>query len=236
MALNLKLYCPMKVKLLLVEDEEILAELLIESLQANNYEVYWAKNGEEGFVFYNNYEPDVCIIDVMLPIYSGFALLEKIRNIDKEVAIIMLTSKSHKKDVIKGLELGANDYLTKPFSFRELELRLKNISKQAVIEQGPYMIGDYLFNFEELSLSYFEKKTQLTNMEANILKHLYINKGKVLGRKFIIKELWGNDDFFNFRSIDVHISKLRKHLSKDTTIKIISIRGEGYKLIVINEA
>ncbi len=224
----------MKYKLLLVEDERTLSELLTEFLEAEGYEVLKAFNGEEGLNLFKDSNPDICIFDIMIPKLSGFSLLEKVRSIAPEVPILILTAKLLKEDVIKGLKLGADDYVTKPFNFQELNLRLQNIlkRKQTTENLESYTIGNYKFNYNSQILELNDKQQRLTSMEANMLHLLYEHKNKVIERKEILQNLWGNDDFFNFRSIDVFISKLRKYLSKDNTIKIISVRGKGYKLII----
>ena len=222
----------MKVKILLVEDENTLAELLVESLEAMDYEVSRAKNGEEGFSLYQQYNPHICIFDIMMPVCDGFSLLEKIRKKDKKTFIIMLTAKAMKKDIIKGLELGADDYITKPFSFKELNLRIKTILKRSLTAPENKQIGEYTFNFNKQTLQYQYETRLLTPMEADVLNILYKYRNTVLDRKKMLLEVWGNDDFFNSRSIDVFISKLRKYFANDKTIKIINVRGVGYKMLV----
>lgn len=224
----------MKTKLLLVEDEATLSELLTEFLEVDGYEVFNAADGEEGLALFKSCNPDVCIFDVMMPRLSGFSLLEKIRDINIEIPILMLTARALNEDIIKGLKLGADDYLVKPFNFQELNLRLKNILKRykPLNSQDIYSIGGYIFNHSSQILEFKLEKQALTTMEADILKLLCLDRNKTVERKEILQNLWGNEDFFNFRSIDVFVSKLRKYLSKDITIKIISVRGKGYKLVV----
>ncbi|MBG6131456.1 DNA-binding response OmpR family regulator [Aquimarina sp. EL_43] len=224
----------MKIKLLMVEDEQTLSELLTEFLQAEGYTVYCASDGEEGLHLFNNISPDICIFDVMMPRLSGFSLLEKIRAIDVKTPILMLTAKALKEDIINGLNLGADDYLVKPFNFQELSLRIKNILKRTVHQnnQNIYNLGKYKFNHNSQVLEFKSKKQVITTMEANILNLLCAHKNETVERKYILQNLWNNDDFYNFRSIDVFVSKLRTYLREDDTIKIISVRGKGYKLIV----
>ena len=224
----------MKTKLLLVEDENTLSELLTEFLETEGYSVHCAYDGEQGYKVYKEIRPDICIFDVMMPILSGFSLLEKVRKTNSEIPILLLTARALKEDVINGLKLGADDYLTKPFNFQELNLRLKNLLKRGVSIQheNEYKIGEYNFNHNSQILEFKSNKQMLTTMEANMLNLLFINKNKTLERKEILQALWNSDSFFNHRSIDVFISRLRKYLSKDSTIKILSIRGKGYRLVI----
>ncbi len=224
----------MTINLLLVEDEPTLSSLLKEFLEIEGYKVYTALNGEDGFKLFKSSPPDICIFDVMMPRLDGFSLLEKVRQENTKVPIIILTAKSLKQDIIKGLKLGADDYLTKPFHFEELNLRLKNILKRTTNTQSQniYMIGKYTFNINSQTLEFGGEIQDLTAMETNILNLLYTFKNQTLERKETLQNLWGGDDFLNFRSIDVFISKLRKYLNKDSSVKIVSIRGKGYKLII----
>lgn len=225
----------MKTKLLLVEDEQTLSELLTEFLETEGYNVHCAYDGEEGYKIYKEVRPDICVFDVMMPVLSGFSLLEKIRRTNSETPVLLLTARALKDDVINGLKLGADDYLTKPFNFQELNLRLNNLLKRRVVNeenQSIYNIGLYNFNHNSQVLEFESNKQILTTMEANMLKLLYVNKNKTLERKEILNALWESENFFNNRSIDVFISKLRKYLSKDASIKILSIRGKGYRLVI----
>ena len=224
----------MKTKLLLVEDERTLSYLLAEFLEAEDYDVHCAYNGEEGLELFKKVNPDICIFDVMMPILSGFSLLEKIKVINSETPVLLLTARALKEDVIKGLKLGADDYLTKPFNFEELNLRLNNLCKRDVNKKDKesYVIGKYIFNYNSQILEFESEKQVLTTMEANMLNLLYLNKNKTLERKEILQVIWNSEDFFNHRSTDVFVSKLRKCLIKDSSIKILSIRGKGYKLVL----
>nr|WP_321245441.1 response regulator transcription factor [uncultured Psychroserpens sp.] len=224
----------MKTKLLLVEDEKTLSELLTEFLETEGYSVHCAYDGEEGFKLFNSIKPDICIFDIMMPILSGFSLLEKVRSVNSEIPVLLLTARGLKADIINGLKLGADDYVTKPFNFQELNLRLKNILKRGntLGDKSTYKIGKYNFNHNTQLLEFESSKQILTTMEANMLNLFFLNKNKTLERKEILQAIWNSDDFFNHRSTDVFVSKLRKYLSKDPSIKILSIRGKGYKLII----
>ena len=225
------LFCLMKAKLLLVEDEKTLSELLTEFLETEGYDVHCAYDGEEGYKLFNSINPDICIFDIMMPVLSGFSLLEKVRR-QSDTPVLLLTARALKDDIINGLKLGADDYVTKPFNFQELNLRLKNLLKRGITidSKAAYSIGKYNFNHNTQLLEFESEKQLLTTMEANMLNLLYLNKNKTLERKEILQAIWNSDDFFNHRSTDVFISKLRKYLSKDPSIKILSIRGKGYKL------
>jgi len=224
----------MKTKLLLVEDEKTLSELLTEFLETEGYNVHCAYDGEEGFELFKKIKPDICVFDVMMPVLSGFSLLEKVRNTNSETPVLLLTARALKEDVINGLKLGADDYVTKPFNFQELNLRLKNLLKRGVISEDntSFSIGKYNFNHNSQILEFGSNEQILTTMEANMLNLLYLNKNKTLERKEILNILWDSEDFYNHRSIDVFVSRLRKYLSEDTSIKILSVRGKGYKLVV----
>jgi len=228
----------MKTKLLLVEDEQTLSELLTEFLESEGYIVYCAEDGEQGYNLFKSTSPDICIFDVMMPVLSGFlsgfSLLEKVRKINVEIPVVLLTARALKEDVINGLKLGADDYITKPFNFQELNLRLKNLLKRVVVNQNStsYSIGNYNFDHNSQILEFQSEKQILTTMEANMLNLLYLNKNKTLERKEILNALWESDNFFSNRSVDVFVSKLRKYLSKDDSIKILSIRGKGYRLVL----
>jgi len=187
----------MKTKLLLVEDEQTLSELLTEFLETEGYDVYCAYDGAEGLKLFNKIKPDVCIFDVMMPVLSGFSLLEKVKKIKPETPVLLLTARALKVDVIDGLKLGADDYVTKPFNFQELNLRLKNLSKRRVVveDETVYSIGKYSFDHNAQVLEFESHKQVLTTMEANILKMLCLNRNKTLERKEILQTIWDNENF-----------------------------------------
>ena len=222
-----------KIKVLLAEDEESLGMIVKESLESRDFNVFHAKNGEEAFRFYQTEKPDILVLDVMMPLKDGFTLAKEIRENDKRIPIIFLTAKSQTDDVIEGFNHGGNDYLKKPFSMEELIVRIKALLSR--IELKPNLetikIGAYIFNKTKQTLQYSSDTIQLTHRESELLFYLYEKKNQILDRSFILNKLWGNDDFFNARSMDVFITKLRKKLKKDTDIQIINIRGYGYKLI-----
>ncbi|WP_159947041.1 response regulator transcription factor [Polaribacter septentrionalilitoris] len=222
-----------KVKVLLAEDEESLGMIVKESLESRDFIVFHAKNGDEALHFYKLEKPDILVLDVMMPLKDGFTLAKEIRENNKIIPIIFLTAKSQTEDVIAGFNHGGNDYLKKPFSMEELIVRIKALLSR--IELKPNLetikIGTYIFNKTKQTLQYSSDTIQLTHRESELLFYLHEKKNQILDRSFILNKLWGNDDFFNARSMDVFISKLRKKLKKDTDIQIINIRGYGYKLI-----
>jgi len=224
-----------KIKLLLAEDEPALGQIIKESLETRNFSVTLCKDGEEAYTQYKNTQPQLLVLDVMMPKKDGFTLAKEIRKEDPKIPIIFLTAKSQTQDVVEGFSIGGNDYLKKPFSMEELIVRIKNLLDRSSLQKKIEIIqiGNYTFNFpkQTLKLKQDSKPTLLTHREAHLLFHLYNTKNEVLDRSFILKKLWGNDDFFNARSMDVFITKLRKKLKEDQNIQIVNVRGYGYKLI-----
>jgi len=220
-------------KILLAEDEPSLGQIIKESLESRSYRVVLCRDGKEALESYYKEKPDLLVLDVMMPKKDGFTLAREIRMQDAGTPIIFLTAKSQTRDVIEGFSTGGNDYLKKPFSMEELIVRIENLLqvKSNATEQSEISISDYSFNFKKQTLKFRdEKPLALTNREAHLLFHLNNNKNNILDRSVILKKLWGNDDFFSGRSMDVFITKLRKKLKKDENIKIINVRGYGYKL------
>ncbi len=226
-------------KLLLVEDDPNLGDILQEYLMLKGYQTYLCGNGEEGFNAFNSDNYDMCILDVMLPIMDGFSLAKKIRAINKEVPIIFLTAKSLKEDRVEGFRIGADDYITKPFSMEELQLRIDAIMRRCKQQQqakedenrDEFVIGTYVFNHVRQTLTFDDNTTKLTTKEASLLKLLCQQKNKILARNYALKTIWGDDNYFTGRSMDVFITKLRKYLKKDASIEIMNVHGQGYKLI-----
>ncbi len=220
--------------ILLAEDEPALGQIIKESLETRNFKVLLCENGEKAYDTYKTSQPELLVLDVMMPKKDGFTLAKDIRMEDDTIPIIFLTAKSQTQDVVEGFSVGGNDYLKKPFSMEELIVRIHNLLDRTTIQKASevFKIGDYSFNFPKQLLNFGDNESmQLTHREAHLLFHLIKNKNEVLNRSLILKKLWGNDDFFNARSMDVFISKLRKKLSKDENIQIINVRGFGYKLI-----
>lgn len=221
------------IKIVLAEDEPSLGQIVKESLESKGYQVILCTNGEIALTTYEKEKPHILVLDVMMPKMDGFTLAKEIRKRDTLTPILFLTAKSQTQDVVEGFELGGNDYLKKPFSIEELIVRIQNLLKQTIAnESAKLLIGDYVFQLKKQSLQFKDEKPQsLTHREAHLLFHLFQNRNKVLERSVILKKLWGNDDFFNARSMDVFITKLRKKLKKDSNIQIINVRGYGYQLV-----
>ena len=222
------------VKLLLAEDEPALGQIVKETLETKGFEVILCENGIKALEKYQLESPEILVLDVMMPKKDGFTLAKEIRSVDDTIPIIFLTAKSQTQDVVEGFSIGGNDYLKKPFSIEELIVRIENLINRTKVQKTSEIlyVGDFMFDFPKQTLQYKQEPIlTLTHREAHLLFHLIKNKNKVLDRSVILNKLWGNDDFFNARSMDVFISKLRKKLSKDHAIQIINVRGFGYKLV-----
>lgn len=220
--------------ILYVEDDETLGYLTSDSLKQNNYTVIHCKNGEEAFnIFKNqNMNINICILDIMMPKMDGFELAEKIRSRDKDIPIIFLSAKTLKEDKIKGLKLGADDYIVKPFSIEELILKIEvfiNRPKKNGTDNKYYRIGSFDFNYANYELINSVKKIKLTQKEADLLKFLIENKNQILKREHILINIWGDNDYFLGRSLDVFISRLRKIFATEANIKIENIHGVGFR-------
>jgi DNA-binding response OmpR family regulator len=227
-----------KTKILLVEDEPNLGSLLKEYLEAKNYSTTLAVNGKEGFEAFSKDKYSICILDVMMPIKDGFTLAKEIRAVDANVPIVFLTAKSMKEDAIEGFTLGADDYITKPFSMEELLLRIKAILRRAEnknlknTEQNEFVIGKYKFDYKHQTLEIKGVQHKLTTKEADLLKLLCINANDVLDRNFALKTIWNDDNYFNGRSMDVYIAKIRKYLKEDPAVEVLNVHGKGFKLLI----
>ncbi len=225
-----------KIKVLLAEDEPSLAMIVTESLETRNFEVVLAPNGENALNVFRKEDFDIIVLDVMMPLLDGFELAKRIREQNDEIPIIFLTAKSQTEDVLNGFHVGGNDYMKKPFSMEELIVRMHNLLNRKAEQQSAdtFKLGAYTFNFPQQRLSYRDEESlKLTHREAHLLFHLLQSKNKVLDRAYILEKLWGSNDFFTGRSMDVFISKLRKKLDRDPSIEIVNVRGYGYKLIII---
>ena len=225
---------PKSIKILLAEDEPSLGQIIKESLETRNFEVLLCEDGEKAYKTYKSEKPLLLVLDIMMPKKDGFTLAAEIRKEDQDIPIIFLTAKSLTEDVVKGFNLGGNDYLKKPFSMEELIVRVNNLLQNTVLQEphNSIELGDYIFDFTKQTLQFKDNPSApLTHREAHLLFHLIKNKNKVLERSMILKKLWGNDDHFSARSMDVFITKIRKKLSEDETIQILNVRGFGYKLI-----
>ncbi len=229
-------------KILLVEDDTNLGYVLSDFLQISGYEVILARDGREGLDKFRDGNFDLCIIDVMLPVIDGFTLAEEIRKSALGIPFIFLTAKSMEKDRIRGLKIGADDYITKPFSTEELSLRIDAIlrrSKYSILTNDVpdvFHIGSLAFDYTNHLLTTPKGERRLTRKEAEVLRLLCINKNKVVRREVALKNIWGDDDYFMGRSMDVYIAKLRKFLKDDTRVAIVNIPRTGFMLEVSDEA
>ncbi len=225
------------VKVLLCEDDENLGMLLSEYLQVKGYDTDLCENGDVGYKAFLKNPYDICIFDVMMPKKDGFTLAAEVRAVNPEMPIIFLTAKNLKDDIIEGFRNGCDDYITKPFSMEELLCRMEGIlrrlrsKKQA--EKAVYTLGKYIFDSQKQQLVYTEDNsiTKLTTKEADLLALLCSNINDILERNYTLKTIWIDDNYYNARSMDVYITKLRKLLKKDPAVQIINIHGRGYKLI-----
>jgi DNA-binding response OmpR family regulator len=220
-------------RILLAEDDIDFASILKQYLELQNFEVHWTKDGEEAWQAFTKETFDICVFDVMMPKMDGFTLAEKCINHDPEIPFLFLTARNQNEDKIKGLKLGADDYIVKPFEVDELVLRLTNILKRTsktpllTFNSNEIQIGNYIFHTYRLELKLGNKIQQLTEKDAALLTFLCNNKNQVLKRDEILKAVWKKDDYFTGRSMDVYISKLRKYFADDASISIESVRNIG---------
>jgi DNA-binding response OmpR family regulator len=227
-------------KILLVEDDPNLGQLLQEYLEIKGFDTTLARDGEKAFALYKQHTYDLCIFDVMLPRKDGFSLAKEIRAVNKQIPIIFLTAKSLKEDTLEGLRIGADDYITKPFSMEELLLRMKAILRRTSPpvdghkEAKQFNIGSYLFDSGMQTLTIGHNTVKLTGKESELLKLLCMNLNHTLERSLALKHIWQDDTYFNARSMDVYITKLRKYLREDPSIEIVNVHGTGFKLMVLN--
>jgi DNA-binding response OmpR family regulator len=229
-----------KMRILLCEDDENLGMLLREYLQAKGYDTELCPDGEAGYKSFLKNKYDLCVLDVMMPKKDGFTLAQEIRAANTEIPIIFLTAKTLKEDILEGFKIGADDYLTKPFSMEELTFRIEAILRRVKgkknKESSLYNIGRFVFDTQkQLLILDGEKQTKLTTKESELLGLLCAHANEILQRDFALKTIWIDDNYFNARSMDVYITKLRKHLKDDDSIEIINIHGKGYKLIIPTE-
>ena len=229
----------MKIKILLVEDDLNLGMVISDHLNSNGYQVTIADDGSEGLIKFNSELFHLCILDVMLPKIDGFSVAKDIRKLNTDIPILFLTAKSMTEDKIMGFEAGGDDYLTKPFSVEELQLRVKSLLKRVNLDSREEVlkevnIGNYIYDIENQILSIKKSEKTLTKKEAQILNLLYKYKNQVITREIILKAVWGQDDYFVGRSLDVFITKLRKYLKEDPRIIISNLHGVGFKFQIPN--
>lgn len=226
-----------KLKILLVEDDTNLGTLLREYLEAKGYATTLAVNGKQGFDEFQKAKYNLCILDVMMPVKDGYTLAKEIRAVDTNMPIVFLTAKSMKEDTIEGFNAGADDYITKPFSMEELLVRIKAILRRTEIkgsvnsDQTEFTIGSYKFDYQRQTLDLKGAQHKLTSKEADLLRLLCLHANDVLDRNLALKTIWGDDSYFNGRSMDVYIAKLRKYLSGDENVSLLNVHGKGFKLL-----
>ncbi|MBQ9435417.1 MAG: response regulator transcription factor [Bacteroidales bacterium] len=227
-----------KIRILLAEDDVNLGKVLTEYLTAKGYVVAHANNGEVAYEMFCTHDFDICLIDVMMPLKDGFTLAKEIRKLDKHIPIIFLTAKSLQEDVIEGLSIGGDDYITKPFSMEVLLARLQALIRRTKPESGEpaqtsFQLGSIVFDSNKQSLTYANgKEVKLTTREVELLMMLLNKKNELLERDYVLKKIWGDDSYYNARSMDVYITKLRKHFRDDPSVQIINIHGKGFKIVI----
>lgn len=218
-------------KVLIAEDDRDFGNILSQYVTISGFDVILGRDGKEAWELFNQNKPDICVLDVMMPEMDGFTLAEKIKEARPGVPVIFLTAKSLKEDIVRGLKIGADDYITKPFDPEVLILRINNILKRAYSSANDeFNISQTVLKFNTLELICVNTKEKLTLKEAQLLKYFIINKNKILAREDILTEIWGEDDYFLGRSMDVFISRLRKYVSDDKNIDIRTVRGTGFIL------
>lgn len=223
----------MKANLLYVEDDQSLSFVTRDNLELQGYKITHCADGNEAMEMIKNEKFDLYILDIMLPGVDGFTIAQEIRKFDMDAPILFLTAKSMKEDKIHGLRLGADDYITKPFSIEELILKIEIFLRRSKVRvpetPDQYNIGNYHFDYPNLSLRLDDQEKRLTQKEADLLRFFLENRGKILKRSEILEEIWGRDDYFLGRSLDVFISRLRKYLKEDPVVKIENIHGVGFR-------
>jgi DNA-binding response OmpR family regulator len=227
------------IKVLYVEDEVFLGKIVKESLESRGYEVYMESDGAKAVDAFRKTQPNICVLDVMLPNKDGYAISESIRQLDRNIPILFLTAKTQTEDVVKGFSLGGNDYIRKPFSMEELIVRIENLlSMKGERGEGKASnadvihIGKYSFYIPRQILQSPAEERKLSYRESELLKYLYDHRNGIADRRNILNELWGNDSFFNSRNLDVYITRLRSYLRDDPSLEILTIKGIGYRFVV----
>jgi len=229
------------IKILYVEDEQFLGKIVKESLERREYEVRMLEDGNNVIDHFNSFKPDICIFDIMLPGKDGYTIAQEVRQVHQGVPIIFLTAKSQTEDVVKGFSSGGNDYVRKPFSVEELNVRIKNLLE--MVQENPSKVEHnsdaiiplgkkYSFDPRKYELQYEGEFRRLSHREAELLKILAENKDYATERQTILKQIWGDDSFFNSRNLDVYITKLRSYFKEDPNVKIITLKGIGYQFVV----
>ncbi|MDX2045925.1 MAG: response regulator transcription factor [Chitinophagaceae bacterium] len=225
-----------KTKVLYVEDELFLGKIVKESLESRGFEVAMEADGAKVLTLFKKNQPDICVLDIMLPNKDGFEIAEDIRRINPFIPIIFLTAKTQTEDVVKGFSTGGNDYIRKPFSMEELIVRIQNALRSKKepdnkISGDVVKMGKYTFQLNRQTLHDGNEERKLSFRESELLKLLFANKERIIDRKDVLNMLWGNDSFFNSRNLDVYITKLRSYLKEDPSLEIITIKGVGYRFV-----
>lgn len=226
----------MSIKVLYVEDELFLGKIVKETLESRGFEVVMETDGADVVRTFEDEQPDICVLDVMLPHKSGFEIAEDIRKLNDDVPVIFLTAKTQTDDVVHGFRIGANDYIRKPFSMEELIVRIENAlrvkkDQPVVITGDSITLGKYEFHLNKQVLSSGKEERKLSYRESELLKYLYQNRDNVIDRRDLLNHIWGNDSFFNSRNLDVYITKIRGYLKEDNNLEIITIKGVGYRFV-----
>jgi DNA-binding response OmpR family regulator len=225
-----------KVKVLYVEDELFLGKIVRESLESRGFEVVMESDGGKVLDLFKKNQPDICVLDVMLPNKDGFTIADEIRSTNETIPIIFLTAKTQTEDVVKGFSMGGNDYIRKPFSMEELIVRIQHLLKNKQQGNGKLVaenvqMGLFHFHVNRQVLTFGKDERKLSYRESELLKLLYENRERIIDRREILNLLWGNDSFFNSRNLDVYITKLRSYLRDDPSLEIITIKGIGYRFV-----
>ena len=226
-----------KAKILYVEDELFLGKIVKESLESRGYTVWMESDGARVMDLFEKSRPDICVLDVMLPNKDGFSIAEEIRRKDLHTPLIFLTAKTQTEDLVKGFQTGGNDYLRKPFSMEELIVRVENALRHGpkendeAVRKNPFILGIYSFYPGRQVLKDESEERKLSFRESELLRLLVSSRDQILDRREILKQLWGDDNFFNSRNLDVYITKIRNYLKKDPSLEIITIKGIGYRFV-----
>lgn len=226
----------MSIKVLYVEDELFLGKIVKETLETRGFEVVMESDGADVLRSFEQSQPDICVLDVMLPNKSGFEIAAEIRKQNDDVPILFLTAKTQTDDVVYGFRIGGNDYIRKPFSMEELIVRIENalrVKKEIALPATGDMIpmGSYQFHLNKQILASAQSEKKLSYRETELLKYLYHNRDSVIDRRDLLNHIWGNDSFFNSRNLDVYITKIRGYLKDDPSLEIITIKGVGYRFV-----
>ena len=227
----------MSIKVLYVEDELFLGKIVKETLEGRGFDVAMESDGNSVMKRFMESQPDICVLDIMLPHRNGFELAEDIRAINDDIPIIFLTAKAQTEDVVKGFKTGANDYIRKPFSMEELIVRIGNAlrtrkDKPFEITSDVLQLGKYQFNLNRQTLQLNNEERKLSYRETELLKYLWQNRDNIIDRREMLQVIWGNDSFFNSRNLDVYITKLRSYLKADQSVEILTIKGVGYRFVM----